>query len=716
VFSVDSGTVSTPLRFQLTVSGTPTQGDYFTFRTAGGTTFAVWFSVNGNVTAPTGASYLAATNKIMVSILNIFTEDQVVSALATTLLGNVAFLSNFTAFQTLGANFDNVVEGDLLNAYGLMTGWSSGNKVKASGDGLIAGFPIIAVDSLNRYVDVVNPYGVTMADTLIGTGTVSITPSPIVQWEFKHAAPSTVVQVVLSAPLGTATVFTSTQHRLREGDSFVLSDNGIAQTGTVLTVPDSLSFTFTDSTSSAAGTYIKGKVIRSARTTTRYKIESLNFNNLMRLSYVDGDAPGFVDCGVAVDDVMVLSGKTFKSTNTGEFRVLAVDNTSIIYKNTEAIEELNTVVPFNNIDTSVTWTANLNEVSGVVGAFKNISIGDWVKKDVDDPEQYVQVTALLNSSNVPVAASLATKIILGNNYSGTTSNSLGVSFDQNSDVGKGVYLQDMADIAVYEGDSVRTSDSLFVDQIATSGWFSTPNSGTFTINQYGTDGTSYRPFLRVKNSASQNQSNRDIGISTLGFFIIEGQSNTYSSVRVVEHTAIDNFNEDRRVIFMTPSTRSDKMSQSNGTKIVPLGKLNYSTDVTTGVDGYTYYTGLLRTVQRIVDGFEPDSSTYPGRRAVGGIIETLPPLIKRIQISLEVTTNEGVNLNEITNDIKSAIIDYISELGVGQDVILSEIIVQVMNITGVAAVTFNVPAPSTERISVADNEKSYIEPNDISIA
>lgn len=716
VFSVNPGTVSTPLRFRLTVSGLPTQGDYFTFRTAGGTTFAVWFSVDSNVTAPTGATYIAATNKIMVSILSSFTEDQVVSALATTLLANVTFLSHFTGFQTLGANFDNVVPGDLLNAYGSMTGWNSGNKVKGSGDGMIAGFPIIAVNSASRYVDVVNPYGVTMASTLIGTGTVSVTPSPIVQWELKHAARSTVVQVVLSAPFGTGTVFTSTQHRLREGDTFVLSDNGIAQSGTVLTVPDSLSFTFTDTTGGAAGTYIKGKVLRSGRTATRYRIESLNFNNLMRLSYVDGDAPGFVDCGVAVDDVIVLSGKTFKSTNTGEFRVLAVDNASIIYKNPEAVEELDTLVPFNNIETSVLWTANFNEVSGVVGAFKNVSVGDWVKKDVDDPEQYVQVTALLNSSNVPVAAALATKIVLGNNYSGTTSTSLGVSFDQNSDVGKGVYLQDMADITVYEGDSVRTSDSLFVDQIATSGWFSTPNSGTFTINQYGTDGTSYRPFLRVKNTASQNQTNRDIGISTLGFFIIEGQANTYASVRVVEHTAIDSFNEDRRVIFMTPPTRADKMSQSNGTKIVPLGKLNYSTDVTTGVDGYTYYTGLLRTVQRIVDGFEPDSSTYPGRRAVGGIIETLPPLIKRIQISLEVTTNEGVNLNEITNDIKSAIIDYISELGVGQDVILSEIIVQVMNITGVAAVTFNVPAPSTERISVADNEKSYIEPNDISIA
>ena len=715
--SIAPGSVSTPQHFQLTVSGVPAQGDYFTFRSAGGTTFAVWFSVNGNVTAPTGATYLAATNKIMISILSSFTEDQVISALATVLLANVPFLANFSAFQTLGATFDSVKAGDLLNAYGTFgAGWNTGNKAKASGDGAVAGFPIIHVDAVAGFVDVANPYGVAMSATAIGSGTVSIVPTPIIQWELNHVAKAQVVQVVLSAPNSTATVFTSSEHRLREGDSFILSDNGIAQTTVVVSVPNALSFTFTDTTGMPAATYVKGNVIRSGRTPTRYKIESLGFNNLYRLAYVDGDAPRFVDSGVAVDDLMVISGNTFTSNNSGKFRVLGVDNTSILFSSEQAKEELNTIVDFNNLATSVIFTANSNEISGSAGAFENVSVGDWVKKDADDESFYVQVLGTLNSSNVPVSSATATKLLLGDNYRGTTSTSIGVSFDQNSDVGKGVYLDNIADISIYEGDAVRVGDSLFVDQIADTNWFSTPNSGTFTVNQVGTDGTSYRPFLRVKNNSSTNQSNRLISVSALGFFVIEGEASKYSSIRVVEHTAIDSFNPDRRAIYMTPATKVDKFSQSNGTKVTPLGKLNYSTDVTTGIDGYTYYTGLLRTVQRIVDGFEPDQVTYPGRRAVGGIIETLPPLIKRVSVSIEVTTNEGVNLNEITNDIKSAIIDYIDELGVGEDVILSEIIVRVMGITGVAAVTFNVPAPSTERVSVADNEKAFIEPTDISVA
>jgi len=150
--------------------------------------------------------------------------------------------------------------------------------------------------------------------------------------------------------------------------------------------------------------------------------------------------------------------------------------------------------------------------------------------------------------------------------------------------------------------------------------------------------------------------------------------------------------------------------------ITHAAKLGYSTDVTIGIDGYLYYTGLLRRVQRIVDGFEPDADNFPGRRAVGGSIETLPPLIKNIILTVDITTDEGVNLGDISNNIKSTIINYIENLGVGEDVILSEIIASVMQIKGVGATTFTNPVPSTERITVASNEKATISTENIGIA
>lgn len=85
-------------------------------------------------------------------------------------------------------------------------------------------------------------------------------------------------------------------------------------------------------------------------------------------------------------------------------------------------------------------------------------------------------------------------------------------------------------------------------------------------------------------------------------------------------------------------------------------------------------------------------------------------------MTLRIATGDGVNLNDITNDIKSTVIGYISSLGVGEDVVLSEIIRRVKDITGVDAVTFTTPSPTLERIAVYDNEKALTAPDLISLS
>ena len=724
---VDPGTPTTYQNFRITVSAVPTQADYFTFESASGTTFAVWYDVDGAGTAPTNPSFVAADHQIEVDILSSDTEDSIVSKTAVKLgdtidAATVAFQGEFSFFQTEGFTFDDVNTGDLLMSYGdfafgtTVTDWNSGNVVGAVGDGNFAGFPIIAVDAVSRYVDVVNYLGTAMTDIAVGDGTVQVNPTPIIKWEFNHSARVNIVDVTVVS--GTATVNTSTPHKFVEGETVTIDDNGItvtdAQPVTILTVPTPTSFTF--ASASADTVLLNGNVISTGRARTRYKLEALGFNDLMRLSYVDGDAPGFIDHGAAIDDTLLISGNTFTSNNAGRFRILAIDNSSIVFKNDVGTEELHTTRPFNNLDVPVTWVSNSNLVIGSVGAFKNLSIGDWVKKPEDDDVLFVQVVALQDSLGVAAAAEDATQLLLGDTYSGTSGTDDGIAFDQNTDVGRGIYLEAFEDIIVFEGDAAVVGDKLFADNIANPNWFNPLNSGSFPVTQIGTDPATYSPFVRVTNAGGTTQSGVNISVSTNGFFLIENEDDKFSSVRRVEHLAIDDVNPNRRTVYMTPATRAYKMSQSNGTQIVPLGKMNYATDVVTGIDGYTYYTGLLRTVQRIVDGFEPDPSSYPGRRAVGGLIEILPPLIKRVVVSIEVTTNEGVNLSEISNDIKSAVINYVNRQGVGEDVILSEITVAVMQITGVAAVTFNVPSPSTERIFIADNEKAFIEPSNISVA
>lgn len=602
----------------------------------------------------------------------------------------------------------------LLADSGLPSTWPFGNRVRQTGDGKISGFPVVAVNSASSYIDVVNPNGVAMTEELVDGGLVQVVPTPLIEWRVGHFSKAQINSITVVG--GTATAKTTKEHYLEIGDIVVIEDSALAQTATVTSVADQITFEFTDGTAAADDTYDAGFAYKSGETPTRYRIESLGFNNLYRLQYVSGKAPRFVDYGVAVDDLMVISGSTFASNNSGTFRVLAVDNESVIYENPLATEQLNYIKPFNNLNTEVTWTSNLDEVIGTQGSFKNVSIGDWIKKSEDSESQYVQVIQLTNSLNAPTTtAELATKLKLGGNYTGTSAEAQGVAYDQISGVGSGHELSSREDIRFIEGDSARIGDTLFVDNIANSDWFSSSNAGSFSIQQFGIS-SDLKPFLRVDNELAVAESGIDIGVSLQGFFLLEGDSNKYSSIRVVEHSAIDENSENRRKIYMTPDTRTYKLSQSNGTTISSLGKLSYPNDVTIGVDGYTYYTGLLRTVQRIVDGFEPDTLTYPGRRAVGSAIEILGPLPKRVAIALDIVTKEGVNVNEISNDIKSAIIDYVDDLGVGDDVILSEITVRVMEVSGVESVVFTTPNPNVDRIAVADNEKPFITSNDIGIA
>jgi uncharacterized phage protein gp47/JayE len=610
------------------------------------------------------------------------------------------------------ATLAQVRAGDQVMAFGPTLPWAQGNKARTAGDGLVAGLPIIAVSDSANYFDVVNPYGKAMSATAVGFGnTVQICPTPIIKWNLAHSSRVSVTSMTRVSNL--VTIVCSGSHFLNTGDSFDIRDSNNISDATYgpVTVTSLNQFTVTISGSDFTEAAVGASIIKSGLVPTRYRLEKLGFNGMVRISRQDGQSPRFLDSGVAVDDYVVIGGSTFKANNNGRFRVQAVDNDSLIIINESATDELNTIKTFNNKGLSATWTANTNVVTGVAGTFKNLSIGDWVKKPEDPDEYYRQILSFS-----PGTASTATSITLGGNYSGSSAISSGAAYDQLNDYDKGVVLQSADDIVVLEGDSVAVGDTLFVQNIVNSNWFSINNIGNFDIVEVGTNSTTYKPFVRVSNAAGVAESNRLMSVDTAGFYFVESLANKFYTIREIKHIALDDLNPERRSIYITPSNRSYKFTDANATSISHMGKLGYSTDVTTGIDGYLYYTGLLRRVQRIVDGYEPDVQNFPGRRAVGGLIEILPPLIRKISITIDVTTDEGVNLGDISNNIKSVVINYIQTLGVGEDVILSEIIASIMQIKGVAAVTFTNPVPSTERITIANNEKAVITPEDIGIA
>jgi uncharacterized phage protein gp47/JayE len=609
----------------------------------------------------------------------------------------------------IGVTFADVNPGDLIYAFGTLSGWAQQNQAKPSGDGAVSGLPIIAVNVGSNYVDVVNPFGTAMSATTVGSGTVQICPTPVIQWTPAHAAYVDVA--TLSSVSDVVTVNTETAHFLNTGDSISFRDSTNVPDGVyTVTVTSATQFTFSFSGPNFTETPTFASLIQSTLTQSRYRLQSLKFNSLMRLNRQNGQSPSFIDVGVAVDDYIVFSGTTFSSNNNGRFRVLAVDNDSIIFINPSGTDQINTIRPMNNMGFDAVFTANASYITGPVGTFKYVQVGDWVKGQADPDSYYLQVLSINNAN-----PALATQINLGGNYAGATGSAIGVVYRETIDYDQGVFLENAGDIAIYEGDAVCQNDTLYVQDLVEPGWFNVNNVGSFNIVQYGTE-ANYLPFVRVINAAGVTANTADISVSPDGFYIIEGLANKFYTIREVVYSVLDSTNSNLRNIYITPWSRSYKFTPANASSITHLGKIGYSNNVVIGIDGYTYYTGLLQKVQRIVDGFEPDATDYPGQRAVGSAIETLPPLPFQVNLALTVITNAGVNLGDVSNNIKSTIINYVEGLSVGAPIVLSQIIADIQPITGVASVVFTNPVPSTQSITLANNEKAIISADNISIA
>jgi uncharacterized phage protein gp47/JayE len=140
--------------------------------------------------------------------------------------------------------------------------------------------------------------------------------------------------------------------------------------------------------------------------------------------------------------------------------------------------------------------------------------------------------------------------------------------------------------------------------------------------------------------------------------------------------------------------------------------LNFSTTQVEGIDGYKFFTGLIQLAQWTIDGLDRDPSNYPGIGASGTQFEVLTPVLVSIKLIIDVTTEEGINLSAITNNVSSAVSGYVNSRKVGEDVILSEIVAAVQGVSGVFDVTIQ---NHESNITIADGELARLADSDLII-
>jgi uncharacterized phage protein gp47/JayE len=140
--------------------------------------------------------------------------------------------------------------------------------------------------------------------------------------------------------------------------------------------------------------------------------------------------------------------------------------------------------------------------------------------------------------------------------------------------------------------------------------------------------------------------------------------------------------------------------------------LNFSSVQVEGVDGYKFYTGLIQQAQWTIDGLDRDATNYPGVGAAGTQFEVLPPVLVRIKLIIDVTTEEGISLSSVSDGIRTAVSEYINSRGVGQDVVLSEIVAAAQSVAGVYDVEIS---NHTNNIVIADGELARLAQADLII-
>jgi len=118
---------------------------------------------------------------------------------------------------------------------------------------------------------------------------------------------------------------------------------------------------------------------------------------------------------------------------------------------------------------------------------------------------------------------------------------------------------------------------------------------------------------------------------------------------------------------------------------------------------------LIRDVRDAIDGTQDgiDSDTVEAYRAAGIWVNVTAPTIRSINVEVEAYALTGTTASTISSNINSAITNYLSSLGAGENVVRAQIIEEVMAVTSVEDInlsTLEIDGSLTGNISIGSSE------------
>jgi uncharacterized phage protein gp47/JayE len=127
---------------------------------------------------------------------------------------------------------------------------------------------------------------------------------------------------------------------------------------------------------------------------------------------------------------------------------------------------------------------------------------------------------------------------------------------------------------------------------------------------------------------------------------------------------------------------------------------------------YTYYTGLIALVQKVIDGDPNDRENFPGIRPAGVLVRVAAPTTVPITVRARLTLERGRSFQTVSSQVESSILAYVNDQGISGDIVRNEIIERIMSVDGVTDCILEIPSAN---ITINDNELARITANDIDI-
>lgn len=128
---------------------------------------------------------------------------------------------------------------------------------------------------------------------------------------------------------------------------------------------------------------------------------------------------------------------------------------------------------------------------------------------------------------------------------------------------------------------------------------------------------------------------------------------------------------------------ADKYTSIPERGVIYIDPSAYFTGQQWSLGSYEVYTGPIANIQRLIEGDPSNPNQSPAWRAAGTRVRVLPPSITRVSFDVQITPENGYDIEAIQTASESAINDLMAGLRIGQPLYIAEIIETLMGLDGV---------------------------------